>query len=48
MPAATNNPAVAELLKRTRTDRGLPARITDQTVLARVARIVSSRGGDAR
>jgi hypothetical protein len=43
----SSNDAVADLLRRTRTDRGLPERITDEDTLRRVARLVA-RGGDRR
>lgn len=38
--------AVADLLRRTRTDRGLPATITDQRILDRLTAIVTA-GDDA-
>lgn len=40
-----NREAVAALIKRSRTDRGLPPKITDPEVLARIARIATA-GGD--
>lgn len=40
--------AVAELIRRTRTDRGLPPTVTDPAVIDRVAAIVAAGGGGAR
>lgn len=34
------SPAVAELLKRTRTERGLPAVIEDESVLDQIATLI--------
>lgn len=42
-------PEVAALLKRTRTDRGLPEKITDPLVIAKIATIVRyATGRDGR
>jgi hypothetical protein len=40
--------AVADLLHRTRTERGLPLTIDDPATIARVAAIVAGEGGGAR
>jgi hypothetical protein len=37
--------AVADLIRRTRLDRGLPAIVTDASALGRVARLASKGAG---
>ena len=37
--------AVARLIARTRTDRGLPARINDDVVISQVAALLAGRNG---
>lgn len=46
--ARRGDDAVADLLQRTRFDRGLPQTIDDPATVARVAAIVAGDGGDAR
>lgn len=38
---------VSNLIRRTRTDRGLPRTITDPAIIAKVAALVAAGGGGA-